>query len=44
MVGDQGSNTLELTTVLALDLDIGTVRVQLTVADSVVPIAFGGLW
>lgn len=44
VVGDQRSNTLELTTVLALDLDIGAVRVQLTVADRVVPITFGGLW
>ena len=43
VVGDQGSNALKLTSVLALDLDIGAVRVQLTVADCVVPISFGGL-
>lgn len=37
VVCNQWSNTLELTTVSALDLDVSTVAVKLTVADSVVP-------
>ena len=37
IVGDEGLNTLDRSTVRSLDLDINTVRVQLTVADGIVP-------
>jgi hypothetical protein len=38
VVGNKRSNTLDGTTILALDLNIGAVRVQLTVSNSVVPV------
>lgn len=37
IVGNKGSNTLDLTAVLSVDLDVDTVGVQLTVSDGVVP-------
>lgn len=37
VVGNEGCNTLDRATVLAIDLDVDTVGVQLTVSDSVVP-------